>query len=83
MRTAELQTRCECQATLGAQVDESHRVVTGWGRRRSTATATAPAYAVGTESQRFDVSWLCPFCGRNTLRSFDSSALTYVEPKSA
>jgi hypothetical protein len=31
----------------------------------------------GTEA--FQVGWACPFCTRNTLRSFDAAALVYQE----
>jgi hypothetical protein len=33
----------------------------------------APAHSINAECLRFDVAWLCPFCGRNTLRSFEAS----------
>ena len=40
---------------------------------------SAPANARGQEQERFDVTWLCPFCTRNVLRSFRASALSYRE----
>jgi hypothetical protein len=29
------------------------------------------------EGARFDVGFMCPFCTRNVLRSFDADALAY------
>jgi hypothetical protein len=34
---------------------------------------------MGLGSDRFHVGWACPFCTRNTLRSFDAAALTFTE----
>jgi hypothetical protein len=34
---------------------------------------------LGSKSERFDVGFLCPFCTRNTLRSFHGSTLVYRE----
>lgn len=69
-------SRCECQAKLEATLDEHHHVLEGRATRaRSTpATLKAPAHLIGS-GERFDLGWLCPFCGRNTLRSFHVGAL--------
>ncbi len=70
-------SRCECQASLTAQLTEQRFVVSGsallLGRREP-----APAHSVHPEKDVFDIGWLCPFCGRNTLRTFAASALTRV-----
>jgi hypothetical protein len=68
-------SRCECQAALSAALDEHHHVLRGWAVR-PTAREAAPAHSIGAEADRFDVGWLCPFCGRNTLRTFYAGALT-------
>jgi hypothetical protein len=65
---------CECQATLTAQLDAKRHVVAGYARRGG-AREIAPAHSIGADGDRFDVGWLCPFCGRNTLRTFYAGAL--------
>lgn len=81
MKTAVIHSVCECQARLGAEVDENRVVLRGWARepRRGEDVDVAPANAIGVNTQRFDVGWLCPFCGRNSLRSFNVSALGFRE----
>jgi hypothetical protein len=66
-------SRCECQARLAAEVDEQGRVTNGVAIRDGNRES-APAHAIG-EGERFDIGWLCPFCNRNTLRSFYRGAL--------
>ena len=66
-------TRCECQAELGAELDREGCVVAGvavWPR--SGETQAAPAQRTSMVAGRMDVAWLCPFCGRNALRSFQA-----------
>lgn len=78
MKTAVVQSACECQARLGAELDEQRRVVRGWARQRTRELAS-PANTLGLGKETFQVGWACPFCTRNTLRSFDAGALTYQE----
>ncbi len=78
MKTAVVQSVCECQARLGAELDEQRRAVRGWARQR-TRELLAPANNVGTGTESFQIGWACPFCTRNTLRSFDVGALVYQE----
>jgi hypothetical protein len=66
---------CECQATVTALLDDKRHVVSGFARR-SGAKENAPAHSIGAANERFDVGWLCPFCGRNTLRTFYAGAVT-------
>ncbi|MBW2527704.1 MAG: hypothetical protein JRI23_26220 [Deltaproteobacteria bacterium] len=68
-----IHSACECQATLFASLDEKRLVVEGWAKRG--ATESAPAHTLNPEDERFDVSWSCPFCGRNVLRTFYVPAL--------
>jgi hypothetical protein len=79
MKFAEVRTRCECQGWLSAQVDEAGRVTAGAVRKGRSAPENAPATAIGAGQAHFDVGWLCPLCGRNTLRSFDRAGLTFRE----
>ena len=80
MKTAIVQSACECQARLGAELDEHRRVVRGWARQRTRELpAPANALGMGASGERFHVGWACPFCTRNTLRSFDGGALAYQE----
>jgi len=72
-----VRSRCECQANLLATLDEHCYVVTGAASRGGTQE-TAPAHSIGAKRERFDIGWLCPFCGRNTLRTFDKGSLTVV-----
>jgi hypothetical protein len=78
MKTAVVYSVCECQARLGAELDEHRVVIRGWAKdTRRGQELNAPANAVRTDTPRFDVGWMCPFCTRNTLRSFDTAALGY------
>lgn len=80
MKTAVLYSVCECQARLGAELDEHRVVLRGWAKdQRRGQELIAPANAMRTDTPRFDVGWMCPFCTRNTLRSFDASSLAYRE----
>jgi hypothetical protein len=74
MNRLQATSRCECQAILTAVLDERRQVSAGKATRLG-ATATAPAHTIGAERENFDIGWLCPFCGRNTLRSFHAGAL--------
>ncbi|HVW27912.1 MAG TPA: hypothetical protein VHC69_21250 [Polyangiaceae bacterium] len=81
MKTATIHSRCECQNGLGAELDEQRRVLRGWAReRRSGRTLTAPAHSIPSETEVFEVAWSCPFCTRNQVRLFDTSALVYRDP---
>jgi hypothetical protein len=85
MKTALCRTRCECQATLTAEVDENRVVLRGAARDpRRNRFLPAPANAVLSEGgdTKFAVGWLCPWCTRNTLRSFDTAALNFRESES-
>jgi hypothetical protein len=80
--TFTIQTVCECQALLHAELDAKKQVLGAWisyGGERENAAANA----VGAPAERFDVSWACPRCGRNTLRTFYEGALRRVAPPAA
>jgi hypothetical protein len=69
-----IQSVCECQGVLTADLDAQRNVLAGWASR-GRAREVSPANAVAPEHNRFDVVWKCPLCGRNTLRTFYSGAL--------
>jgi hypothetical protein len=71
-------SRCECQALLTAILDEKRHVVEGSARHLGV-TEIAPACSMHAELEHFDLGWLCPFCGRNTLRTFYAGALRRAE----
>ncbi len=77
MSTFSANTRCECQARLSAVLDEHRHVVEGHASRLGE-TERAPAHSINAELEHFDIAWLCPFCGRNTLRTFFAGALRRV-----
>ncbi len=71
---------CECQARLGAELDAVRAVVRGWARDpRRRQERPAPAHTIGASQAQFEVAWLCPFCGRNTIRVFDADGLGWRE----
>lgn len=76
-------TRCECQAVLTAVLDEKRQPISA-SAARFGVRENAPAHSIHPELDRFDVAWLCSFCGRNTLRSFYADALRRApEPPAA
>lgn len=77
MSASSISSRCECQATLSAILDEKRHVLSASARRRGV-TEHAVAHSIGASDERFDVGWLCPFCNRNTLRTFHVGALRKV-----
>jgi hypothetical protein len=78
VETATIQTVCECQAKLGAELDSRCLVIRGWAtNHRASKTAVAPAHTMGNASPMFSVGWSCPFCTRNQLRSFDREGLSF------
>lgn len=79
MLRATVQSRCECQTSLVAELDERRHVVTAYARTRDGEHESAPAHTMGASSARFDVGWLCSVCGRNVLRSFAADALVWTD----
>ena len=77
-----VQSKCECQATLIATLDEQCQVLSGMARQ-SGLEESAPAHSIGAPLDRFDIAWLCPFCGRNTLRTFYAGAIQAVRSGAA
>jgi hypothetical protein len=77
MNQYSVSSRCECQAVLSATLDEQRHVLHGWATRHGDREV-APAHSIGAAAERFDIGWACPFCGRNTLRTFEAGALRRV-----
>src|SRR5262249_41229223 len=75
MKIAKVSSVCECQGRLCAELDEGRKVLRGWVLDSRGRTLRAPCTGMHITSPRFDLGWLCPLCGRNTLRSFDASGL--------
>ena len=83
MKIATVRSVCECQARLGADVDEQLNAQRGWARDTRGREIVAPATARRASGTRFDLGWMCPYCTRNTLRSFDATALAFREERAA
>ena len=70
-------SRCECQASLNAELTEDRLAIHGTafllGQRE-----IAPAHSIEAQDDVFDIAWLCPFCGRNVMRTFAASALRRI-----
>lgn len=78
-------SRCECQASLRAELDGDHQVVRGSAFLRGRREL-APSHTIGAKgpdgelTARFDLHWACPFCQRNVLRTFTAGALQRARP---
>ena len=77
MKSATVESRCECEAKLVAELDEGHRVLRGTAKDSRGRERLAPATSMNPDGVRFDVGFMCPFCTRNVLRSFEADALAY------
>jgi len=79
MKIARVESRCECQAQLVAELDEARSVVRGFASDRARGRElSAPANATKKiGDKQVDVGWSCPMCTRNTLRTFNVEALSY------
>jgi hypothetical protein len=75
---ATIQSRCECQAMLSASLNQQRYVLSGWATEpRRRRQESCPAHSIDADKEVFQVAWLCPFCGRNTLRVFYAGALAF------
>jgi hypothetical protein len=79
MKIARVESRCECQAQLVAELDEAHTVVRGFVNDHARGRElSAPANATKQIAKKqLDVGWSCPVCTRNTLRMFNLETLVY------
>lgn len=80
MKFATVQSPCECQAHLNAELDENKQVVKSWAveRRRGTSEK-APAHTIRGDQVKFQIGWACPYCIRNVTRSFDTNGIAWAE----
>lgn len=84
VKHATVHSVCECQAKLGAELDEKRHVVRGWARdRRRNRELVSPAHSIDADKPVFDVAWFCPWCTRNQVRVFNAEALVYRDGASA
>jgi hypothetical protein len=79
MKQATIRSVCECQSELEAVLDEHRFVLAGFAIGSDRVRERSPAHTIEAAHRRFDVGWLCPVCGRNTLRSFDADALSWID----
>jgi hypothetical protein len=63
---------------LGATLDADRMVLAGWADHGGRLPA--PAQRLRADGETIDLAWACPFCGRNTLRSFHRWALRAISP---
>ena len=79
MKIARVESRCECQAHLVAELDEARSVVRGFASDYARGREiSAPANATKKIGEKqVDVGWSCPMCTRNTLRTFNVASLSY------
>ena len=75
-----VQSACECQGQLGAELNEARHVLRGWVKDpRRRKEHAAPCHSINAAAEYFQLAWLCPLCGRNTLRSFHTGSLSFRE----
>lgn len=79
MKVAKVSSVCECQSRLGAELDPEHKVLRGWTRDRRGRELNSPCTRAGDGDGVFHLVWLCAYCGRNTLRSFDAAGLVFQD----
>jgi len=79
MKIARVESRCECQAQLVADLDEARSVVRGFvSDRERGRELSAPANSTKKiGDKQVEVGWSCPMCTRNTLRTFNVETLSY------
>ncbi len=79
MKIARVESRCECQAQLVAELDEARSVVRGFvnDRERGRELAAPANSTKKIDDKQVDVGWSCPMCTRNTMRTFNVEALAY------
>jgi hypothetical protein len=84
VKRATINSVCECQARLGAELDDHRHVVRGWARDlRRQRQLVSPAHSIGASRAVFEVAWFCPWCTRNQTRLFAADALQYRDAAQA
>ncbi len=77
MKTTQVRTRCECQSTLMAVLDERLNVIVGANVDSHDKHVQAPASRTFTSSHQVGISFACPICTRNVLRTFSMEQLSW------
>jgi hypothetical protein len=79
MKIARVESRCECQAKLVAELNEARAVVRGFvSDLERGREVSAPANATKKiDDKQVEVGWSCPMCTRNTVRTFNVEGLAY------
>jgi len=80
MTTTQVRTLCECQACLVAEVDEHLNVISGWCEDSRKRFSVAPASKAFVSGQQVGISFSCPACTRNVLRTFSLAKLLRLAP---
>ena len=78
MKTTQVRTLCECQALLIAIVDENLNVTAGTCEDSHKRQLRAPACRAFKSQSQLGVSFACPLCTRNVLRTFSLSKLAWT-----
>jgi len=82
MKTTQVRTFCECQACLIAEFDEQLNVIAEYCEDSRARKIGAPASKAFASVSQVGVSFSCPVCTRNTLRTFSPASLVAVSPES-
>ncbi len=80
MKTIQVRTRCECEATLIAVLDQRLNVIAGATEDSRRRQLPAPASRAFTSRHEVGLSFACPLCTRNVLRTFSLAKLAREEP---
>jgi len=79
MKTAKVRTVCECQAFLLAELDEQLNVVSGTCEDSRGRITHAPSSKAFVSKGQMGITFACPVCSRNALRTFSLAKFVWVE----
>lgn len=77
MKTTQARTRCECQSILMAVLDERLNVIVATNVDSRDQHVRAPACRAFTSNHHVGISFACPKCARNVLRTFSVAQLAW------
>lgn len=77
MNSARVSTSCECQASLFAEVDENLNVIGGVCEDSRKRQIRAPAAKVLSSNGQLGITFSCPVCTRNVLRTFSLAGIAF------
>ncbi len=78
MKTTQVKTFCECQACLIAELDEQLNVLSGYCEDSHKRRTNAPASKAFVSRSQVGISFSCPVCTRNALRTFSHAKLIWL-----